>query len=92
MVPYTGDASTFCGVCENVEVAIGGLRVLQHLYVSENGVHSLLLGQPFVFVVKMSFQYDGKCQYALMQRGGMEVKVKYAELREFMDEESSGEV
>ena len=28
IVPYTGDASTFCGVCENVEVAIGGLRVL----------------------------------------------------------------
>ena len=28
MVPYTGDASTFCGVCENVEVALGGLRVL----------------------------------------------------------------
>ena len=55
-------------------------------------MYSLLLGQPFVFVVKMSFQYDGKCQYALMQRGGMEVKVKCAELREFIDEESSGEV
>lgn len=81
MVVYDGNASAFCGICENVEISIGGLRVLQHLYVSESGTHSLLLGQPFVFAVEMGFEYEGACQYAVMKRGGQEVKVKCAELR-----------
>ena len=80
MVVYDKNASAFFGICENMEIAIGKIRVLQHLYVFKSGTHSLLLSQPFAFAVGLGFEYTANCQYAVLKKGRKKVKVKCAKI------------
>ncbi len=47
----------FLGICKDVEVAIGGLKTKQPIFVFENWNHDLVLGQSFLNLVKFSQEY-----------------------------------
>jgi len=57
IVLYSREPTLFDGICKNVELQIGGVRVLQYLYVAKEGDYALLLSQPFSFAVKLSYDY-----------------------------------
>lgn len=57
LVSHTGHSRPFLGLCEDVEVAIGGLKTRHHIFVVETGDHDLVLGQPFLNSVKFSQEY-----------------------------------
>ncbi len=57
LVSYTGHSYLFLGFCEDVEVAIGGLKTRQPIFVVDNGDHDFVLGQPFMNSVKFSQKY-----------------------------------
>ena len=49
LVAHTGDRKSFDRVCKNVEIRIGGVIVLQHIFVVADASCSLVLGQPFSY-------------------------------------------
>ena len=57
LVSHTGHSRPFLGLCEDVEVAIGGLKTRHPIFVVEHGDHDLVLGQPFLNSVKFSQEY-----------------------------------
>lgn len=57
LVSHTGHSRPFLGLCEDVEVAIGGLKTRHPIFVVEHGDHDLVLGQPFLNMVKFSQEY-----------------------------------
>ncbi len=57
LVSYTGHSRSFLDLCEDVEVAIGGLKTSYPISVVEAGDHDLELGQPFLNSVKFSQEY-----------------------------------
>ena len=57
LVSHTGHSRPFLGLCEDVEVAIGGLKTRHPIFVVEAGDHDLVLGQPFLNSVKFSQEY-----------------------------------
>ncbi len=57
LISHTGYSCPFLGFCEDVEVAIGGLKTRHPIFVIENGDHDLVLGQLFLNSVKFSQQY-----------------------------------
>ncbi len=57
LVSHLGHSRTFLGLCEDVEVAIGGLKTRQPIFVVETGDHELVLGQSFLNSVKFSQEY-----------------------------------
>ena len=57
LVSHTGHSRPFLGLCEDVEVAIGGLKTRHPIFVVEAGDHDLVLGQPFLNTVKFSQDY-----------------------------------
>ena len=57
LVSHTGHSRPFLGLCEDVEVAIGGLKTRHPIFVVEIGDHDLVLGQPFLNSVKFSQEY-----------------------------------
>ncbi len=57
LVSHTGNSQHFLGLCEDVEVVIGGLMTRHPIFVVENGDHDLVLGQPFLNSVKFSQEY-----------------------------------
>ncbi len=54
LVYYTGHSWPFLGLCEDVEVAIGGLNTRGPIFVVDAGDHNLVLGQLFLNSVKFS--------------------------------------
>lgn len=57
LVSYTRHSCPFLGLCKEVEVAIGGLKTRNPIFVVENGDHDLMLGQPFFNILKFSQNY-----------------------------------
>ncbi len=57
LVSHTGHSRLFLGLCEDVEVAIGGLKTRYLIFVIEAGDHDLILGQPFLNSVKFCQEY-----------------------------------
>ncbi|MCJ1347605.1 hypothetical protein MMC31_005833, partial [Peltigera leucophlebia] len=57
LVSHTGHSRPFLGLCEDVEVAIGGLKTRHPIFVVEHGDHDLVLGQPFLNTVKFRQEY-----------------------------------
>ena len=57
LVSHIGYSRPFLGLCEDVEVAIGGLKTRHPIFVVEHGDHDLVLGQPFLNSVKFSQEY-----------------------------------
>ncbi len=57
LVSHTGHNRSFLGLCEDVEVVIGGLKTRHPIFVVDHGDHDLVLGQPFLNSVKFSQEY-----------------------------------
>ena len=57
LVSHTGHSRFFLALCEDVEVAIGGLKTSHPIFVIENRDHYLVLGQLFLNSVKFSQEY-----------------------------------
>ena len=57
LISHTGHSRPFLGLCKDVEVAIGGLKKKQPIFVVENEDHDLVLGQLFLNSVKFSQEY-----------------------------------
>lgn len=54
---HTNYSRFFLGLCEDVEVAIGGLKIRHPIFVVEIEDHNLVLGQPFLNAVKFGQDY-----------------------------------
>ena len=54
LVSHTGHSWPFLGLCEDVEVAIGGLKTSHPIIIVEAENHDLVLRHPFLNVVKFS--------------------------------------
>lgn len=57
LVSHTAHSWPFLGLCEDIEVAIGGLKTRQPIFVIEAGDHELVFGQPFFNSLKFSQEY-----------------------------------
>lgn len=57
LVSHTGYNRHFIGFCENIEVAIGGLKTRHPIFVVETKDHDLVLRQPFLNSIKFSQEY-----------------------------------
>ena len=57
LVSHTGHSCLFLGFCEDVKVAIGGLKTRHPIFVVENRDYDRVLGQPFLNSVKFSQEY-----------------------------------
>ncbi len=56
-VSNTSQSCLFLGLCKDIEVAIGGLKTRHPIFVVENRDHDLVLGQPFLNLIKFSQEY-----------------------------------
>lgn len=54
LVSYTGHSHPFLGFCEDVESVIGGLKIRHLIFMIEQRDYDLILGQPFLNLVKFS--------------------------------------
>ena len=52
LVSYMGHSRPFLGLCEDIEVAIGGLKTRDPIFIVETGDYDLVLSQPFLNLVK----------------------------------------
>lgn len=52
-----GHSCPFLDLCEDVEVAIGGLKTRHPIFVIEAGDYDFVLSQPFLKSVKFSQEY-----------------------------------
>ena len=57
LVAYTGHSRPFLGFCEDDEIAIGGLKTRDPIFVIKSGNFDFVLGQPFFNSVKFSQEY-----------------------------------
>ncbi len=57
LVSNTGHIRLFLGLCEDVEIAIRGLKTRHPIFVVEHRDHDLVLGQPFLNSVKFGQEY-----------------------------------
>ena len=57
LVLHTNYNQFFLGLCEDIEVTIGGLKTRHLIFVIEARHHDLVLGQPFLNTVKFSHNY-----------------------------------
>ena len=57
LILYTGHNWRFLGLCEDVEIAIRGLKTRHPIFVVEAEDYDLILGQPFLNSVKFSQEY-----------------------------------
>ena len=68
LVSHTGHSRLFLGLCEDVEVSIGGLKTRYPIFVVETGDHDLVLGQPFLNFVKFSQEYKSEGIFGTITR------------------------
>ncbi len=54
LVSYTSRSCFFLSLCEDVEVAIEGLKTRHSIFIIEYGDYNLVLGQPLLNLVKFS--------------------------------------
>lgn len=57
LVSHISHNHPFLSFCEDVEVVIGGQKTKHPIFIVEHGDHDLVLGQPFLNLVKFSQQY-----------------------------------
>lgn len=57
LVLYISLSRPFLGLCEDIEIAIRGLKTRHPIFVVEAGDHDLVLGQQFLHTVKFSQDY-----------------------------------
>ena len=57
LISHTGHRKEFLGVCENVEVDIGGVASLNHIFVIDAADHQLVLGQPYLHQMRVGLDY-----------------------------------
>lgn len=57
LVSYIEHSRPFLGLCEDVEVVIGGLKTRHPIFVLEHGDYDLVLGQPFLNTIKFRQEY-----------------------------------
>lgn len=57
LISHTGHDMDFDGVCTDVEVDIGGLCTVHHIFVVAHADHQLVLGQPFLTDVSINYDY-----------------------------------
>jgi hypothetical protein len=55
-----GQAKDLLGVCEHVTVEVGGFYFKTHLFVMDRPNNDLILGQPFLFDCRATFDYNIK--------------------------------
>ena len=84
VIGATGHATRFRGVCEDVEVDIGGVVIKVPIFVAEKPDQELLLGIPFERKSRMAIQFldDGSCEARIHSEDGqkrvtMEVSAAY---------------
>ena len=68
LVSHTGHSRPFLGLCEDLEVAIGGLKTRHPIFVVEHGDHDLVLGQPFLNTVKFRQEYKPEGVFGTITR------------------------
>ena len=59
MVSHTGHTKRFTGVCDNVDIDVGGVVLKGNFFVLDEAEHSLVLGNPFIKYAQLTFRYDG---------------------------------
>ena len=57
LVSHTGHRRHFLGFCKDIEVTIQGLKTRHPIFIVEYRDHDLVLGQPFLNLVKFSQEY-----------------------------------
>lgn len=57
LVSHIRHSCPFLGLCKDVEITIGGLQTKHPIFVIEHGDHDLVLGQPFLNIVKFQQEY-----------------------------------
>ena len=57
LVSHTGHSHLFLYLCEDIEVAIRGLKTWHPIFIAEHGDHDLVLGQLFLNSIKFSKEY-----------------------------------
>ena len=65
LISHTGHRKEFLGVCENVEVDIGGVASLNHIFVIDAAVHQLVL---YLHQMRVGLDYrnnEVECTYML---------------------------
>lgn len=67
LVAATGDKACFIGVCDDVEVSLGGAVVTTPIFVVDQSDHDLILGRPFARAARM--------QSTNMDDGSLEVSI-----------------
>ena len=58
LVSHTGHKREFLGVCEDVDVAIGGVVSCQNIFVVDSADHVLVLGTPFLIKARACMDWD----------------------------------
>ena len=64
LVSHTGDRRQFDGICEDVEINIGGIKTYEPIFVVTNTDHRLILGQPYIFSSKLTISAEDNSMYA----------------------------
>lgn len=59
LVSHSGDRRPFMGICEDVELSIGGVAGQHHIFVIDAADHQLVLGQPFLLQMRVELTYAG---------------------------------
>ena len=58
LVSHSGHERNFIGVCEDVDVTIGGVTTQQHIFVVDSADHVLVLGIPFMIKARARMDWD----------------------------------
>ena len=71
LVSHSGERRPFLGVCEDVEISIGGVKGMHHVFVIEAADHQLVLGQPFLLQMRVELTYvEGEIKCTLHSEDG----------------------
>ena len=77
LIAHNGQAQPFIGLCENVEVDIGGLVTVHPIFVVETAVQPLILGQPFLTKTRFSQEYRRNEVFGTIHNSDMTVSVVF---------------
>jgi gag-polyprotein putative aspartyl protease len=64
LVSHAGDRRQFDGICEDVEIDIGGIKTYEPIFVVTSADHRLILGQPYIFSSKLTISAEEDGMYA----------------------------
>jgi len=64
LVSHAGDRRQFDGICEDVEIDIGGIKTYEPIFVVTSADHRLILGQPYIFSSKLTISAEDDGMYA----------------------------